>query len=820
MPFDTALSGIRAASNDLSVTGNNIANASTTGFKGSRVEFGDVYATSVLGSGSNAIGSGVQVQDVSQRFVQGNVTFTDQALDMAINGNGFFVLNNGGEILYSRAGSFGLNQEGFIVNNTDERLQGFSADDDGNIGGISGDIQIETSNLSPRRTTSVSSVLNIDASEPVLQTVGRRFETEGNEVGVTRAGRINATTTEQFGGVFTLPLANDFNTTDISFELQLSAASGNNGTVNINLGTADGVPAQVNSFNDLRTLASVINAQIFSPTAPGQTPVDVVANAVDLGGGNYRIDFQALVEGEPSQIGIDFQSGNADQIGLNVGALPPGVPGVPAVSNGYPAQAIDITDPDGLTRTFNTPAGASAAATAASLNRVQGVSATAVTEATLSNFNSLAGDMQVILNGSLLASDNLSEMAVEINSLTNSSLPGVSAVLDPTGTSLTITSAGGEDITIAIASVNDGDNLTVTGDPEAGSQVIEADFNNDGVTAGNSNATTEQIVVGGSLEVTLDENYEISNPNPVIGLFQPLGDSSDPLNPIFERVTLNEFDPNDQATYNHATSLTLFDSLGNSHIMTQFFVKQSFDPDDVLSQRNHWEMFVQVDGQDVGDPDTSLPPPDNTLPTQNGYDLFFNEDGSLNELLTPEMLVSNWTPVDADGNLTQAAGPQNVLAGGAVPIPDPPSSSNFAISFDGTTQFGSEFSVNDVDQNGFTTGRLSGLNIDRDGIIFARFTNGESQVLGQVALADFRNQEGLQPAGNSRWVENFESGPPNIAAANTGALGTIQSSALEESNVDLSAELVKLIIAQRNYQANAKTIETANAVTQTIINLR
>ena len=115
MPFDTALSGIRAASSDLSVTGNNIANASTTGFKASRAEFGDVYATSVLGAGVNAIGSGVQVQEVAQRFNQGNVGFTENELDLAINGNGFFVVSQQGETLYTRAGSFGLDDEGYVV---------------------------------------------------------------------------------------------------------------------------------------------------------------------------------------------------------------------------------------------------------------------------------------------------------------------------------------------------------------------------------------------------------------------------------------------------------------------------------------------------------------------------------------------------------------------------------------------------------------------------------------------------------------------------------------------------------------------------------
>jgi flagellar hook protein FlgE len=138
----------------------------------------------------------------------------------------------------------------------------------------------------------------------------------------------------------------------------------------------------------------------------------------------------------------------------------------------------------------------------------------------------------------------------------------------------------------------------------------------------------------------------------------------------------------------------------------------------------------------------------------------------------------------------------------------------------GTTQFGSAFAVTDQQQNGFTTGRLSGLDFSSDGVLFSRYTNGQSTSLGQVALASFSNANGLSPVGETSWVETFESGQPITGAPGTGTLGGITSSSVEESNVDLSAELVNLIIAQRNFQANAKTIETSDAVTQTIINLR
>ncbi|WP_339075142.1 flagellar hook-basal body complex protein [Teredinibacter turnerae] len=813
MPFNTALSGIRAASTDLTVTGNNIANASTIGFKRSRAEFGDVFATSVLGAGANAIGSGVQVEDVAQNFKQGNVAFTQNELDLAINGNGFFVLSDQGTPVYSRAGTFGLDDQGYVTNNVGARLQGFQADSTGNISGISDDILIQTSNLPPRQTTLVESVLTLDSTEPVLQSTGRRFTTLGNVIGVTQAGLRDATTTNLTSNTFTLPLANDFATTPMTFDIQLSgASSGKNGTVSINLDIGEGVPATINAFNDLRTLTGVINSQIFSPTLP-QTAIDVVANAVDYGGGVYGIEFTALQEGEGSQIQINTPSANMNQIGLNPATT--SVAGIPAVDNGYPQQSVDFVDPDGDIVTYTALAGATAARTASEMNAIQGISASATTTATLSNLNSANDNLTVTLNSVQLSGDSLQALEGEINSLTNSTLPGISAALDPSGGALVITSAVGDDIRVSITSTDPGDSITVRGDQAAPAQILQVPP----VSAGNYDADSNSIVVGGSIELTLDEGYSMQNAVPdAVGIFQPF--TSDPADPEFTDVTLNAFDPTDQGTYNSATSMNVYDSLGVSHIMTQYFVRQEYDPNDPTTSPNHWVMHVQIDGRNVGDPDTSLPPPANIEPTLASFNVFFNENGTLNELLTEDMLISNWVVLDQQGNPTGAMGPQNVLAGGSIVIPEPPTSSNFVIELAGTSQSGTDFSVDDTDQDGYASGRLSGLAIDENGVIFARYTNGEGQPLAQVALADFTNQQGLQPIGNTMWAESFASGPPNVGTPQSGALGAIQSGALEESNVDLSEELVRLIIAQRNFQASAKTIETADQVTQTIINLR
>ena len=164
MPFRTALSGLNAASTELRVIGSNIANSSTVGFKKSRAEFADIFPASSLGTSSTTIGSGVKVAAVNQQFTQRNINFTDNNLDLAISGQGMFILNDNGVNVYSRAGNFGVDNQGFVTNNQAQRLQAFQADINGNITGAMGDLQLDTANIAPRATDTLTMALNLDAS--------------------------------------------------------------------------------------------------------------------------------------------------------------------------------------------------------------------------------------------------------------------------------------------------------------------------------------------------------------------------------------------------------------------------------------------------------------------------------------------------------------------------------------------------------------------------------------------------------------------------------------------------------------------------------
>ncbi|MBH2035093.1 MAG: flagellar hook protein FlgE [Pseudomonadales bacterium] len=440
MAFNIGLSGLRAATSDLNVTGNNIANAGTAGFKQSRAEFSDVYAASVLGGGANPQGSGVLLSDVSQLFNQGNINYTQNGLDLAVNGNGFFITSNNGDVSYTRAGYFGTDKEGFVVNNFGYKLQGYAVDANGNLqNGVVSDVQIQTASQAPKATTEVNQTFNLNST------------------------------------------------------------------------------------------------------------------------------------------------------------------------NSIPANAT--------------------------------------------------------------------------------------------------------------------------------------------------------------------------------------------------------FDPTDPTSYNSATSTNIYDSQGNSHVMTQYFLKTG---------PNNWQMNVLIDGRNPDNPALEPPTP-STIPLQ------FTTSGQLDVAALVASTPTGFT-VGADGTIDLTT-----WVPGAPDTAIPPVwSSNGAtanatginIDLRTSTQFSSVFAVSSVSQDGYTTGQLSGLEVDDTGIIFARYTNGQSKVQGQVVLANFANQQGLTPAGKTAWTQSFESGEPVVGTPRSGTMGALQSGALEDSNVELSDQLVNLIVAQRNYQANAKTIETESAITQTIINLR
>jgi len=259
--------------------------------------------------------------------------------------------------------------------------------------------------------------------------------------------------------------------------------------------------------------------------------------------------------------------------------------------------------------------------------------------------------------------------------------------------------------------------------------------------------------------------------------------------------------PTPRSTY--ATSVNVYDSQGVPTPINLYFEK---------SAPNTWEVFTSLD--------TTLQP--------SGSPIFTIGFGTKGEILSPASPASTTIPpldpiptfgFELPLNSIASANPNDADA-----LLDQPIMLDLGISgnSDSTTisQYGTSFAVSDLTQDGYTAGELTSLSIGEDGLVSTRYSNGQTQSAGKVSLADFRNIQGLVPLGGNAWAETFASGLPVQGTAGTGRFGALRSGALEDSNVDLTGELVNMMVAQRAYQANAQTIKTQDQVLSTLVNLR
>jgi len=238
-----------------------------------------------------------------------------------------------------------------------------------------------------------------------------------------------------------------------------------------------------------------------------------------------------------------------------------------------------------------------------------------------------------------------------------------------------------------------------------------------------------------------------------------------------DTTPVNAFSETDPTSYNSSTSVTVYDSLGNDHILTMYFRK---------SAGGTWDVYQSLDGGTAATTGTQL--------TFDGAGLLTG--GSSQPL-------SLTIPASYGANTPQAV----------------------TLDFTGTTQYGRDFGVNRTTQDGYSSGSLSGMSVSEDGILQGRYSNGQTRNLGQVVLANFSSPGGLVSLGDNLWAESPSSGQPLVGAPGSGNLGLLASGSVEDSNVDLTAELVNMITQQRAYQANAQSIRTQDEVLQTLVNL-
>jgi flagellar hook protein FlgE len=254
-------------------------------------------------------------------------------------------------------------------------------------------------------------------------------------------------------------------------------------------------------------------------------------------------------------------------------------------------------------------------------------------------------------------------------------------------------------------------------------------------------------------------------------------------------ATTNPFDPTDTSTYTDSQPMTVYDSLGNSHQLTQYFVKRAAN----VGGDSVYDVYYSLDGS----PMTPTPADGTTSGTWDAGQLTF----------------------DSSGRMTNASSTIDLAFAGVGGTGSPAADLAIAMNYNGTTQFGSPFKA-DFTPNGNTSGEFTNISFGKDGSIIANYTNGETQTVGVVALANFNNVNGLQPIGDNAWSETSESGQAVLGQPGTNGLATLQGQAVEASNVNLSTELVNMIVAQRTYQANTNTIKTQDQVLQSLLSIQ
>ncbi|ANG61725.1 flagellar biosynthesis protein FlgE [Marinobacterium aestuarii] len=624
--FNTAITGLKSASTDLDVTGNNIANSSTVGFKSSRTEFADIYATAVVGAGSsNTAGSGVTVSDIAQDFSAGTIEFTNNNLDLAINGSGFFQLDNGqGSVTYTRAGAFELDKSGNIVSKDGKNLQGYGIDDQGNLLPV-GNLAVTQKESPPKATTNIDLSVNIDSRADATKLLTPYSKDE--------------------------PSSFTYSTTVRTFD-----SLGNEHTVKLNM--------------------------------VEQPPVREV----------QTLEFDAL----PNSVTI----------------------------SGY---------------TFDPSDGISAAESAALINA----------DPRIADISISGSNLVVRMNAS---ATDIDELQV-VNNDAGVSFSGISS---------------------AQLAANEAHTYGVAAGPLAADTVVEI----------------------GGVEIALDSGMTQDQMGAALASRQ--GAIKD-LNPDVESV--------------------IYDANNGELIIT--FKAASGDIADGM-------LAVSDPGAIIGAP--AVTPGDNSF--QGVYQMYAYLNGE--ELLDIGKVVdpgeagfasqqSEVGPVlitfDPSSGLLNSINGQQFLAGGSVPGitiagADPANAeTEIRLDMSNTTQFASASIVKTQNQDGYTKGDLVGVSFGGNGEMIASFSNGQNQQLGVVAIATFENQAGLRSSGGTEWTATLDSGSAIVNPPGSGLSGSLRSAALEQSNVDLSAELVSLIEAQRNFQANSKTLETLNTVTQTILQI-
>ena len=833
MSFYTSLTGLNAATAMLGVTSNNISNVGTTGFKRSRADFGDIFATSPLQKASSTVGQGVSLKQVSQEFSQGNISFSSNALDLAVTGDGFFPMRSadGLQELYTRNGSFLLNEQFNVVNSSGQRLMAATVDSTG------------SANVNERVVLTIPQKTSGDAKQTSLVSLGLNFPADAavitepfNRSNPATYNKSTAFTVYDNGGNGYLATIyytktsnanqnvpfNKWQTNVFVGEDQVNASlvqatDANNERIYVNQ------YGQTKPYSLVKDELTTSKTQLFSldeltakktsvaATVKGNIIAESGASSYDWIAGITVGDakLSGLLTTNAFTVDID-KTGSAVAVDLSkLASLPAGT----KITGDLIAQEAtnQLISKFGLARgtsTTSTTVAATVATTASTTTSTVGSVVTTVV--TTAGTTASPGTITTTVTGPAanqrygmkVGFDAVNkQFFLESGTTGDSSSIAVSSVSTAAATAMGLKAATVGTETVAVRGIPSTPAITFGSTPTVNTATnfsVDATNNKFIVTVDGIKSTVSLDIREYSLaEFTQALQDKINSMQEV---------RTDGLTPKEINGVQVSFDTTKKA-FKFTSGTTGADS----------FIKISGEP--------IWGLSAVEAGR--GETSTWIQPTQH-VDYVNGTPQPKYIDAQGNETTSTDGYVGlpAWSPVYLDkGELTFDTGGKLVspiegtqletvyLAGGKGAL-------RINIDYSASTQYSSAFAVLSQSQDGAPEGDLVGVTIGNDGLVSASFSNGSQKSLAKILLANFSSPVGLRQIGDSSFLASAASGRPILGTPGSAGFGTLRAGATERANVDLTQELVDLITAQRNFQANAKAIETSSTMTSAIINLR
>ena len=924
MSFYTSLTGLKAATTELALTSNNIANVGTTGFKKSRASFGDIFATSPLQKATSVVGQGVSLKQVRQEFSQGNVEFSSNTLDLAISGEGFFPLKSADGLtdIYTRNGSFVLDEQFSVVNSSGQALLAAAVDSSGKADlSQLNKLQIPTTTAGEALQTSLVELsLNLPSDAGVITGEFNRnnpatynkstalsvYDSGGNSYLATiyYVKTSNATAQSPFNKWQTHVFVGD---DPVSAALQ-QATDANGELLFVNkYGALQPLSAvedllvnrktQKFALDDLADIRTSVPAALtggtllngldlssdqgfnFAEKVPGLDRTFTDAELakffkvdVDNSGNPVTVDLTGL-KASGTLTGVEIADYMEDQLNRKFGderyfdfSLPSNQTFKVTV-NGDAAIAVDLDDAftDMTAVTVDEAVNEIQAQADAKVGGVNNRTVTIGYDYALRSFTFIPTDITEtasIKADSANALFGLGSTSVEIdvsNGTYGASNGSLNTTVVPNGAEIRASAQQRFGISVfydgaqekfSIRSGSTGDQSEITVDFSGTVGAVEANtsqtasflgFEADGTLAEYSVAKSDEavrgiaslpaITRGSSIAVNVNNNFSVdaSNNTFVVSVDDVKGTLSIPLGSSY---TLDSFIVELEKGINQLAAES-----GSS--VSGLRVEYDANTNGLVftTGTTGTDSFIKVSGSATwglanieagrGTTTTWVKPTQsadvvNGVAVQKYIDEFGEETASADGFSS----LPEWSPIYLDkgeltfntsGNLVSPSGGAQLdtvfLSGGRGAL-------NLTIDYGDTTQFSQAFAVKSQSQDGSPEGDLVGLDIGDDGLVVASYSNGSQSSLGKIVLVTFPSNEGLRQNGDSSYLSSAKSGTATFGEPGTAGFGTVRAGARERSNVDLTTELVGLITAQRNFQANAKAIETSSALTSTIINIR